>query len=359
MQKLEKARARLIIEQIFFATLILSTEQVLTDRVERAGTDMERIYYNPAFIESLDVRVVMFVIGHEVLHIAFKHGLRRDNRNPELWNIACDYAINILLKDSGFEIWKDAYIDNRFRGMGAEEIYGILLREAKMIPPRDLGLDLLPLPDDTPARRVKVDQTITQRVVQATTIAKMQGNMPRGLDRAVNGMINPPLPWQELLRDFATRVAQDDETWSRRNRRYRQILPGRYSTNIGEFVIIGDTSRSMDDVFAQIGEELTYVMQYLKPELTRVIWADDEECSFQEEFTFGEDIVLHPKGFGGTDMRKPLRFVEQYNPIVVVLVTDCQTPWPSEPTPYPLIVCATSRSACPDWAMRVPLYPGA
>ena len=56
---------------------------------------------------------------------------------------------------------------------------------------------------------------------------------------------------------------------------------------------------------------------------------------------------------GGTDMRLPLKYAEKYEPCCVILVTDCETPWPSEPTPFPLIVCSTTKAKCPDWALRI------
>jgi hypothetical protein len=46
-------------------------------------------------------------------------------------------------------------------------------------------------------------------------------------------------------------------------------------------------------------------------------------------------------------MRKPLKFVEKYEPIVVVLITDGETPWPVDPPPYPLIVLMITDGECP------------
>jgi hypothetical protein len=58
----------------------------------------------------------------------------------------------------------------------------------------------------------------------------------------------------------------------------------------------------------------------------------------------------HGKHSGGTDMRKPLTYVEQYSPEVVMLLTDGHTPWPELATPFPLIVGCTTDAPCPDCA---------
>ena len=84
----------------------------------------------------------------------------------------------------------------------------------------------------------------------------------------------------------------------------------------------------------------------IKPSLIRVIWADDADCSRMETFEPEEELLLHPKGGGGTDMRLPLRYVEQFEPMVVILITDGYTPWPDS-TPYPLLVLCNTDVVAP------------
>lgn len=360
LSKIGKARSRMFIEHVFFAALVLSTEFVEKKGLGTAATDMKVIFYDPDFINSLDVKVVIFVIVHEAMHIALKHGLRRGHRDHMRWNIACDHAINLMLKDAGLEVWKDACQDPKYKGMTAEEIYDKLPKDEQ--PDSMGGGDLMePACGDDPAEKDKLDRQISGKVAQAVIMAKAQGKMPAAVERAIDGIINPPQPWQVLFVNYMTRVvASADETWSRRNRRFRIMLPGRQSMAMGEVVVIGDTSGSMgDEVFAQVGGEINAMIEYVNPERVRVIWADDAPCSRQEIFEPGEEVVLHPKGGGGTDMTKALKFVEEFDPVVVVLVTDCETPWPKQETPYPLIVCATTKAKCPDWALRVDIRIGA
>lgn len=193
--------------------------------------------------------------------------------------------------------------------------------------------------------KARIEQDIQQRVAQAASMARLAGKLPAGLQRLVDGIVNPPLPWQDLLREFMTRITKNDESWSRRNRRVLDVfLPARHSEQMGEVIVIGDTSGSMNnDDFAQIAMELNCICDTVKPERIRVIWADDTDCALEEVFEQGEELVLHPKGGGGTDMRKPLRYAEQFDPEVVLLITDGWTPWPSVEPDFPLIVaCSTS-----------------
>ncbi len=82
------------------------------------------------FIDRLDLKQVEYLLAHEVLHVAFEHMLRRGEREPQAWNVACDYAINQILEDEKIgrkPTGDDApLLDSRYRGMAAEDIYGEL-----------------------------------------------------------------------------------------------------------------------------------------------------------------------------------------------------------------------------------------
>lgn len=351
-----KARGRLLINHVFFATMVLSTEFIENEKIETAATDMEVVWYNPKFLDSLDVPTTMFVIAHEIAHIMFMHGLRRGHRTHHKWNVACDHAINLILKDSGFSVWQNACCDPRYKGMSAEEIYDLLTDEEAQ-ESGGVGDDLMEPGNLSPDEQDAIEQEIKQKVATAANAASMAGKMPAELEQIVKGIMQPPVDWRVRLRDFATKQRQDDESWTRRNRRYADvILPGRHSLTLGEVVVIGDTSGSVSifkNYYAQLGEELGFIREYMRPERMRIVWSDYADCSKQQVFEEADDIKLEPVGGGGTDMRLPLEFVRQYEPEFVILLTDCETPWPNEPTPFPLIVLSVTSLDGPDWATTI------
>ena len=110
-----------------------------------------------------------------------------------------------------------------------------------------------------------------------------------------------------------------------------------------------------DKIFAQLAQEINHCNEYVKPERTRVIWADYASFTAEQTFEPGDEVKLEPQGGGGTDMRLPLKYAEKYEPCCVILVTDTETPWPDKPTPYPLIVCSTTKGEGPPWAMTIHL----
>ena len=377
----ETARAGLVKVKalMFFASALLQTKFVEDPTCDTAWTDMVVIGYNPEFVEGLDVPTAKFVIIHELMHILLKHGLRRGSRDPERWNKACDYAINIMLKKLGFTIWKWALIDAKYDGMSAEQIYAAREQEEgkkgkskgqgqgqgqpgqgtgkpSEKPEQSqggLGGDLRPVPAHTPEQAAAIDHAISKTIARASAIAREHGVMPGSLSTIVGATYDDPVPWEQVLIDYMTACVGQDENWSKRNRRYHDaILPSHKSNGMDELTIVADSSGSMFSkaVFERVAVAVNHIVTVIKPMTVRVVWADDKDCQNIDVFEDGAEVVLHPKGGGGTDMRKPLIFAEQYDPEVVLLLTDGYTPWPEVETPFPLIVGCTTDAACPEWA---------
>lgn len=370
MDLMQKARGKMMLKQPFFATLMITTPFVERDDIPTAGTDMEKVYWNRSFVESLGtVEKVMFLIAHEVMHICLNHGSRMRSRNPLIWNIACDYAINLILVDSGMEFIEGGMLDKQYEGMSADEIYDKLIEKADKIrqqggsgqPGEDgmPGFDSMHGPNgdlmepdglNDPAKAAELARNIQQKVAQAATTARMAGKMSAGLEKFVNEILEPKVAWPDLLRDYMTRITRDDETWAKRNRRFQDVyLPDRHNERMGPIVIIGDSSGSIwcsPKELEQFASEIQAVADQVRPENIRVVWADTRVAS-EDVFEDGDTLKFNPQGGGGTDMRVPLEYVEKYEPHVVILLTDGYTPWPSAEPPYPLIVCCNTDTDVP------------
>lgn len=382
MEKIKKARARMMIGHPFFATLMASTPWVETRDIPTAATDMRTIWYNPDFFEEMDIPEIMFVIAHEVMHIALEHGLRLRARNPILWNMACDFAINWTLDQCARETNSHypmkmpsvGLIDPNYANMTADQIYDDLVKRADKarargksgdptdgsdksgMPGWDEGNNDLKAPENAanPAEQVKLRQSIQQRVAQAAQSARMAGKVPGALESLINQILEPAVPWVDVLRDYLLATVQDDESWSRRNRRFSGIyLPARHSQRMDRVIVIGDSSGSMfsDEDLGKMAAEINGVFEMTQPKELRLIWADTRVAS-DETFEAGDCVLIKPKGGGGTDMRVPLEYVEQYDPDFVILITDGYTPWPDS-VPYDLIVVTTTSAEPPEGLGRV------
>lgn len=362
MDRMQKARAKMLIKHPFFATLLVSTPWKMTTDIPTAATDMSTLYFNPDFMEKQTDDVILSVLAHEVMHMALEHGLRCQGRNPQGWNIACDFALNYVLKDSGFEIPPDWLCDDIYKGMSADQIYDKLQQQSQKggggkgkgqgqgNAQGPMGGDILP-PDNgsgDPATEAKIRRGIQQKVAAAANVARMAGKFAGELERLVGEILDPKVPWSHVLRDYMTRVTKDDEQWARRNRRFQNVyLPARHSEKMGEIILIGDTSGSIgNDELCKYMAEAGAIAEDVHPERIRILWADTRVAG-EQVFEEGVPIDPKPKGGGGTDMRVPLKHAEQFEPECVVLFTDCYTPWPDVEPDYPLIVCCTTDAPVP------------
>ncbi len=370
---ISKARAQLLLKHPFFATLLLNTPvEVVPGICEYAATDMQKIYLNPDYVKVATIDDLMSDLSHEVAHNALMHGPRLEGRNRDLWNIAADYAINLMLEEQGFKAPKGGWlVDKKYTGWSADKIYDHLRKEAQKQPQPGQGQpgcgkpgsgqpglakdrmhgDLLPVPGTTdPAQRAGVVRKMQQKVAQAAMAAKAAGKLHGSLASMVNEFLDPKVPWVDVLREYLMRIVKDDESWTRRNRRFRDVyLPARHSERMGPIVIIGDSSGSIwasPEELKQFASEIQAIADQVQPEHIRLIWADTKVAG-EEVFENGQPLKFDVKGGGGTDMRVPLTYVEQYDPEVVILLTDGYTPWPRCEPPYPLIVCCSTETNVP------------
>ena len=98
-QQILAARVALVLRHGFFGNLAMRLKLVNADTwLETAATDGRHFYYNSKFIMLLKPKEVEFLVAHEVLHVVYDHMARRGTRDPQLFNIANDYAVNADLK---------------------------------------------------------------------------------------------------------------------------------------------------------------------------------------------------------------------------------------------------------------------
>jgi predicted metal-dependent peptidase len=127
--RIQKARTALVLDHPFFGSLLFRLKDRSSLAVKTMATDGVSLLWNPEFVGTLNAATLAGTLAHEVMHPALHHHLRRSGRDPKRWNIACDYAINPLLIDAGLKLPEGVLVEDRFRGMSAEQIYNLLESE--------------------------------------------------------------------------------------------------------------------------------------------------------------------------------------------------------------------------------------
>ena len=124
-KKLSAARTWLVIDKPFLGALVLRMPMAAAEPgwCPSIATDARTLYFNPAYIDGLDLEQTKFILAHGALHAALTHFNRRGHRDRRRWDIATDYAINPLLVADGLKAPPGALLMEQFNGMTAEEIY--------------------------------------------------------------------------------------------------------------------------------------------------------------------------------------------------------------------------------------------
>ncbi|MBV7531004.1 VWA-like domain-containing protein [Chitinophaga sp. sic0106] len=326
-----KAKVQLILEHPFFATLALRLPFEIDESIETAATDGTRIIYNPAFMESLTLAEAVGVLVHEVMHITLLHHVRRGNRNPERWNDACDYAINPLLLTANIKLPVNHLYKAEYVGKSAEQIYDLLPPKSSAAASCGVILDL---PDN--CSKQEEEMKIDIRLTEALMVARKQGKAPAFMERIVDQRKKAKIQWKDILSKFICEVILNDYTWTKPSRRSLSsggYLPSIRPSQIGTIAIIVDTSGSIDDVtLALFTSEIMEITKLAESE-TIVIYVD-AKVQGVERFTSQDQIVLHPKGGGGTNFKPGFKYLSE-NEIeckAIVYLTDglCSS-FPEEP----------------------------
>lgn len=318
---------------VFFSALLANLRVQITDKVPTAATDGVSIKYNPDFVNQQTTSKVVGLNLHEVYHVVYQDMFRGKDLNldPVLWNISCDHRINLYILNMGYEIPEGGCADPKFKGMSAMQIYNYLIEDP---PPQsdqdqtmlDLDIEGAGDPDDPDNEKANRVKTNILKAAQQAEMMGEPGSIPSDVLRMIEEMVEPKLPWQQILAKFITEYAKDDFSWSRPNRRYAasgMYLPHAKSNRLKRIVAGGDVSGSMDEtMLSEWCSELRYIWQYLKPISMRIMSFDTEVHDDYElkQFDTMEDMELH--GGGGTEIGPFFDALREDQPELALIFTD-------------------------------------
>lgn len=364
---LTKARAAMLLMQPFFGALALrlTLKEMPDDMIAEfkarrqlptMATDGVNIFFDTAFVASLNGSELQTVLAHEVGHCMFDHLGRRESRDPQRWNMAADHVVNLVLKDAGFSAVGNWLCDPKYAGMTAEQVYAAL-QDGTEDQPDPMCNIMKPGsgtdgdPDEASASIQATEWSIA--VAQAAQAAKMAGKLPASLERLVGDMLKPKVNWRDVLRDFITCRARDEYTWTRPNRMYLSMgfyAPGLYSEQMDALAVVIDTSGSIDErTLSAFAGEISGIRDSTAPKSTRVIYCD-ARVNHVDEFERHDELTTKMHGGGGTDFRPPFAHLERagVEPTCLVYLTDGWGPYPDAPPNYPVLWCMTT-DVKPPW----------
>jgi predicted metal-dependent peptidase len=356
-EKLITARVGLLLRASFFGNLATRLKLVNADEwCSTAATDGRHFYYNSRFIQMLRPKEIEFLFGHEVLHCVYDHFGRRGSRDPQLFNIANDFAVNAdLIKHRvGEKITTVPCLhDTKYDGMSSEEIYDILYEKAEKI---DIG-DLLDKmidehldgegdadsdgdgdqegkgkgrPKLSDSDRQAIKDEIKEAMLAAAATTDGAGNIPAGVMRMIKELTEPQMNWRELLRMNLESTIKSDYTWMRPSRRgwhMEAVMPGRKNDEMIDIAIAIDTSGSIGEkMLKDFLGEIQGIMDSFPAYKIHVVSFDTDTYNPVQYDSDNLDSIVdyEPAGGGGTDFDAIYRYLkdEDIQPRRLVVFTD-------------------------------------
>lgn len=332
------ARVALLINHSFFGNLATRLKMINADEwCSTAATDGRNFYYNSRFICLLKTKEVEFLVGHEVLHVVYDHMGRRDNRDPQIWNIANDYAVNADLKRhkvGQFITSVPCLYEAKYDGKYSEYIYDDLMKGVSKISLDDLIDQMLDehmdSEDDsdgeaegkgrpkpmTQEERDALRQEIKQNIINAAAGSEA-GKLPAGVKRLLDDITDPKMPWRDLIQTNLTSLIKSDYSFSRPNRRgwhMDAIMPGSIPGEEIDVVVALDMSGSISDKQAQMFlGEVSGMMQMFDGYKIHVFCFDTSVHNPQSFSSDNLDTMseYEPKGGGGTDFTSIFDYLKE------------------------------------------------
>jgi predicted metal-dependent peptidase len=375
---LQVARVRAAYQRSYFAPALFSLVPVETDVIGSMAVDSHwRLYYNDAWLTAHSVEENAALLIHEVSHLLRDHEARKTQagiKDHRRWNTAGDCEINDDLQAEGLPLPGDPPLPAKYgltSGNTAEIYYQALPapppsehdcgsgahgeRRTWELPPDDERDGAAPSVDRLKAELVR--REVARRIEEMSPYA---GDVPLSWRRWARATLAPKVDYMATLR-HAVRRALRSSTLGRHDRTYRR--PHRRQACYGEFIMpsfyqprprpgfLIDTSGSMgDSQLARAVSELGGLTRQLGFGAEVVVACCDAAVHDVRKVFTGTQVELY--GGGGTDMGVGLRtFTERArDPIdLLVIVSDCCTPWPTQAPPFPVITIRVGDGAPPVW----------
>ena len=377
LEKIQKAKARLMLEHPYFGTVASSLKLERNDELLTFTSDGEKMRYNSEYLDRLSVTEVEFVMANGAMHSVLQHQHRTSGRTKWLWQTATDYVVNGMLVKNGMQPPEYANYEAKFDGMYAEEVYEILRaemtdnsqhsmeQEQQQITDTDdkhaenLHMQKENTPDMNAENRQEeekaddkeestsipdsdaLNEEMKEQFEQIFQKHKRQGNLPADLELVVPEYFSHRVDWREFLYGYIASHAKSTYSFTPPNMKYlyRGIYLPSLSSDLLRIIVAIDTSGSIDETLLStfLGEVSSLMQQYPNYEIDLI--TADAKIQSHKVFLPGETLAYEISGGGGTDFRPVFEFIEREinYPTLLLYFTDGDGRFPDMEASYDVL----------------------
>ena len=318
MDRIIVARIGLLLRHPFFGNMATRLRiQSADDWLPTAAVDGRNLFFNTQFFNAMSNQEIEFVIAHEILHCVFDHLTRREDRDPQIHNIAADYIVNnLLVRDRIGQkpTFIDCFQDFKYDGWSSEEVYDDIYEQAK-----ENGKELLEQlgelldehldwegeggegeeenggngnkstkqPKYSKEQLREIRDEIKENMMTAAQ-SSGAGNTPKEVERMITQLTEPKMNWREILRQQIQSTIKNDFTFMRPSRKgwhMSAVLPGQNFDETIDICVAVDMSGSIGNKQAEdfLGEVQGIMDEYQDYNIK--LWCFDTAVYNEAEFS--------------------------------------------------------------------------
>lgn len=374
LEKITSAMMAIYGTKPYYYTALTSLNRVESYDIETAGVTIDTLYMNPDFMLEIEQPELIFVLLHEIGHIVMMHNSRRMNREPELWNVACDLYVNkFIAEEIGIDMVGGKVTLKSRRGNSVvvkmpsrilfnenvdinndtpESIYTEMIKSQQKNQQTGNGQDQqgqkvrasinrnkytfrggeysttkveVDIIDDDKSSKMsdqqkkQAQQNMNRRIRQKAKqdgVSSGRGTEAGGLEGELEKALVEKIDWKKVFRNMLAKSFEEVTSFASPDRRFigrGKVLPGklRYETEgITHVRVFIDTSGSIDN--KQLYIALKQAQDLMKTyKATAKVSFWDTEVYGEQEFSEPKDIMkAKPIGRGGTEINSVFRYME-------------------------------------------------
>lgn len=342
--RMQDAVMKLLLSQSFYgsiASAISIRESRTTANMEMSLSPSPILKYNKEWYESLNDAQALGALLHELLHLLLQHALRRGDRDPLLWTVCCDMAVNehippdmlppeaatvekieqkIHIKLDRLKSVEYYYamlsklLDDRFSFMQREDKVTLSCSNTMLFEARRQADEDIPQVSE---------QALKSKLHEITDEAYQKGEVPNGLFGELDDTFykRAQIDWKGMFKRFLTGRGRMETraTYKRVSRRFDNYPGSKRSVSLRVLIALDESGSITNEQLQTFLHELAEVNRITNAQI--LVTEFDTECTPPKPAAEYRHMRQREKK-GGTDFRPIFALADSLMISLVAIFTD-------------------------------------
>jgi predicted metal-dependent peptidase len=349
--RIQDAVMKLLLSQPFYGALAASISLQESQTIRRMKMTLfpdPVLKYNKEWYDSLTDAQAIGALLHELLHLMLLHVLRRGERDPLIWALCTDMAVNDhlppdMLPSNAVTTEKiERELQHKLeRQKSAERYYAEISRligdEFSLIQREGIAAvlcsnssllesDLQPEEDFSQMN----EQALISKIRDVIDEARPGGGVPQALIGELDTVYEQPrIDWKTMFKRFLTGRGRMDAraTYKRESRRYDSYPGSKRSIGLRVLIALDESGSISNDQLQTFFNELMAINRITNAQI--LVTEFDTECTKPLPAAEYRHVHTREKS-GGTDFRPVFELADSLKLTQVVIFTDGDGPAPDQ-----------------------------